>query len=154
MTLYLIKNTDSTCRIMRVLEGTVEGEIKKWFQPDTENGETMDDFSLERVGVAEYREIQESDLPQSKNYRNAWVDTGKVDIDLERAKPLQRGLMIQKMYERIEPDEFGERDLSETIAEIKAIDVSKAKNIDELYNLWPASIERRSGDRKYKIKRT
>ena len=131
--IYKLKNIDGSVSIMNIINTntTVEKEIEKL------------NFKVEK-----FDEIKESDIPKSKNYRNAW--NYDLNVDLEKAKPLQRKLMIQKMHERVAVDEFGEKDLNEIKSEILAINVYDAKTIDELYNMWPKSIEIRTDPRSYK----
>lgn len=89
-------------------------------------------------------------LPASRNWRNAWENnSGVVGVDLEKAKQCHQNLMVTKMYERITPDVFGEKDTSTTKAEILAIDFNAITSLEALYNTWPSSIELRSGGRSY-----
>lgn len=92
--------------------------------------------------------ILTEELPP-RNYRNAWEDYGTVKVNLEKAKPIQKRLAIQKAKERIPKDEWGNQDLTQVQAEIEALDFAAAATLDELYNTWPASIERRNGPRAY-----
>lgn len=97
----------------------------------------------------------EGGLPAHRTYRNAWalVD-GKVVIDLEKAKPLQKKWAAQKAYERCPVDLRGNpiaTELEKIDAEIEAIDWDAIKTLDELYNSFPASIDLRDGKRKYPV---
>lgn len=121
-------------------------------------GETVDE-AKERMGVKDldaqvpFKIVNVSDLPESRNYRDAW--TVDLKIDLEKAKKQQKRLMIAKMWSRVPRDEFGDYD-AETLAktkqeiiELKPV-IEKAKSIDEVYNTWAKSIDNRNGKRKYK----
>lgn len=98
--------------------------------------------------VVEIKEINPADLPASRNYRDAWKHN--LDIDLEKAKELQKRLMVQKAVERAQ-DDFGQVPQS-VKDEIAAIDTSTANDLTALYNMWPTSIERRNGKREYVVK--
>lgn len=92
-------------------------------------------------------------LPKNRTYRDAWTDkhpTYTVDIDVERAKEVQLDYMVSKAYERVpKVGVFKVQDFSKVTEEIEALDMDKIRTIDELYNTFPASIDRRSGNRKY-----
>lgn len=101
-----------------------------------------------------WRIVNTSDIPKSRNWRNAWTgenNTETVDIDLEKAKVLHKELMASKAKERIEKDLMGEQDFTKVKKEIEAIDLSKIKTLDELYNTFPKSIDKRPEKRKYKM---
>lgn len=101
---------------------------------------TMEELAEKVVpqGVT-YRIIATSDLPASRNWRNAWTDanpTDTVDIDLEKAKVEHIMLMQRK---------------NAPVAEVDTLRhaVQDVTTLTELYNIWPASIEKRSGTREY-----
>lgn len=69
---YAIKMTDGSVRIMRLIKGTVEESIAKW-----------DDSS----NVVSHKEITVDDLPQSREFRNAWdITDSVVDVDMPKAR--------------------------------------------------------------------
>jgi hypothetical protein len=93
----------------------------------------------------EWRIVEVEQLPASRNWRNAWTDaepTETVDIDLERAKTEHIELMRRVL--RVTP---------EIEAEIEALKpaIGAAATLTELYNIWPASAEKRSGARPYVV---
>lgn len=93
-----------------------------------------------------WRIVDVSDMPHSRNYRAAWTDenpTETVDVDLEKAKAVQKELMVQKAKERVSSDAFGQQDFSTVQAEMDAIDFDTITDLDTLYNTFPASIDRR-----------
>jgi hypothetical protein len=115
---------------------------------------TMEELAAKTVpeGLS-WSTVEEADLPISRNYRDAWVENGSVvDIDLEKAKPLQKGHMIRKASDRAR-DEFGNID-QQVIDEINALDVTSAADLTELYNMWPTSIDNRVEPRPYVIRQT
>lgn len=141
----------------RIVYTTAEGETAIVVPSPKFNG-TIEQLAKETVPEGlKWREITTGALPQSRNYRNAWTDaneTQTVDIDLEKAKQVQRDLMVQKLMERTPKDELGRVDTAfqdKVLAEIKAIDTEKAKDLTELYNMFPASIDKRSGEREYVV---
>lgn len=117
---------------------------------------TEEDFLLavaKRVvpeGVT-FKIIEESELPKSRNYRNAWEwDNDKAySISLDKAKELQKEMIVRKAKERIPRDEWGDQDLTTIKAELDALDIDNAKDLNELYNKWPKSIETRKSKRAY-----
>ena len=91
-------------------------------------------------------------IPTSRNYRMAWTDdnpTDTVDVDLERAKDVQKQLMIQKAQERVGKDDFNQQDFTVVKAEIEAISLKSVTSLEDLYNTFPASIDNRKDRRKY-----
>lgn len=116
---------------------------------------TMEELAKKDVPASfEWRIVEDSKIPASKNYRNAWTDanpTETVDVDLEKAKECQKALMVQKAHERVEADIMGNKDFSIVQAEIEAIDFTAIKDFDTLYNTFPASIDKRGGARKYEM---
>jgi multidrug efflux pump subunit AcrB len=139
----IFKNADGSCGVIIPAPEAMKGK----------DALTIEAIAAKDVPAGKkHRICTTAELPQSRNYRNAWTDdnpTQTVDIDLEKAKPIQRQLMIEKAMERTAKDEFGEQDLNTVKAEINAIDVNSATTLDELYNMWPASIERRQTPRSY-----
>jgi len=129
-----IKRTDGGISIMYCLSNDPAAEVAKIFN----NNEIVD-----------WSEIQEIDLPKSRNYRDAWDHDLK--IDLPKAKVIQKQLIVKKAYERIAADDFGRKDFTVVEDELKKLNIDQAKNIDELYNLWPLSIDNRTQTRKYEI---
>lgn len=112
------------------------------------------DFSPVFGEQLKWRIVDEKDLPASRNWRKAWTDkeaTQTVDIDLVMAKKEAKQLMLQKAKERVPADEFGAQDFTTVKKEIDALDFEAVTNLDELYNLWPASISTRKKAREYKV---
>lgn len=100
----------------------------------------------------EYEIIDSVEIPQSRNYRDAWKsENGKINIDLEKAKAAHKALIGIKARERVPFDAFGNQDLSAVMDEAKALEIEKAKNLTELYNKWPDSINNRLSDREYEV---
>lgn len=98
---------------------------------------------------ATWKVVDASEIPVSRTYRDAWTGLEDVSIDLEKAKQVQKGLMIAKAIERTPRDMFGQQDLTAVKAEIEAIDWSSVTTLDQVYNTWPASINVRQGNREY-----
>ena len=96
--------------------------------------------------------VDSSEIPVSRTYRNAWTGLDKVEVDLEKAKQVQKELMIAKAISRTPRDMFGGQDLTAVKAEIEAIDWTAVTTLNEVYNTWPASIENRHGTREYILK--
>lgn len=138
----------------RIIYTTEDGSVAV-ITPSPKWEGTLEELAEKDVPTGvEWRIADVSALPQSRNYRNAWTDTNPtetVDVDLEKAKDCQRKLIIQKAYERAESNEFGEKDLSTVKAELAEIDFDAISDFDTLYNTFPASIDKRSGTRKYVI---
>jgi pseudouridine-5'-phosphate glycosidase len=131
--MILIKRSDGGVTIKKIVDGDVDKEIKK----------TKERLEKKGIKVIGHEEVEK--LPQSRNYRDAW--THDLDIDLEKAKQIQKVLIEQKMYERTKT--LHEREIVKN--EILALDVDAAKNINQLYNIWPESIDMREKPRDYKL---
>jgi hypothetical protein len=118
---------------------------------------TLEELAAKDVPAGlEWRIVEATQLPASRNWRNAWTDanpTDTVDVDLEKAKQEHLNLMVSVAAERVQPNAFGQRDFSQVEAEIEALrpQVEAATTLTELYNLWPASISKRSGQREYVV---
>lgn len=133
MTAYLVKRKDGSISITTLIEGNMADEVQKW----TDSAE-----------VESFEELDVSKIPTSRNYRDAWVHNGDaVGIDLEKAKKCHKKLIGVKSRERIEMDEYGERDTSKVKEEAAALDIDGASTIKELYEKWPASIDIRKGSK-------
>lgn len=98
---------------------------------------------------AQWKVLDASEIPVSRTYRGAWTGLEEVSIDLEKAKLVQKGLMIAKAIERTPLDMFGQQDLTAVKAEIEAIDWTAITTLNEVYNTWPASINVRNETREY-----
>lgn len=98
------------------------------------------------------------DFPAMAAYRNAWTyDEGEVKEDFAKCKDIQKAWMCAKAQDRAERDALGglkQQSLAAITAEIEALeaDIEAAQNLTELYNIWPASIERRTGPREYAVR--
>lgn len=138
MSLYKIKYVDGSVGIMSLGKNA---KIKEEVAKLNEGHET--DI------VLGYSSMQESDIPKSRNWRNAWDHD--LSIDLEKAKEVQKELIVKKAHERVEKDAFGNQDFSDVQTELEQIDFDAIDNLDDLYNSWPASIDYRSGTRKYEV---
>lgn len=98
---------------------------------------------------ATWKVLDASEIPVSRTYRGAWTGLEEISIDLEKAKQIQKSLMIAKAVERAPRDMFGQQDLTAVKAEIEAIDWTAITTLNEVYNTWPASINVRQGTREY-----
>ncbi len=146
----------------RIVYTNTEGSVSvilpapEWFAPDEEgNVKTIEELAAKDVpqGLT-WRIVDVSALPASRNWRNAWTDanpTETVDVDLEKAKEAHKALMVAKALQRIQPDAFGQRDVSQVKAEIDALPVDAVTSLQDLYNLWPESIEKRTSTREYRM---
>lgn len=134
-------------RIVYEDNGKVKIEI-----PSPEYKGTMNELA-QMLGLSDYDIVSVTDLPASRNYRDAWKKDLSIDID--GAKEIQKKLMAKKALERIEPDMYGERDLAQVKQEIETLqaDLDAATTLTEVYNIFPASIERRKEPREYKVRR-
>lgn len=98
---------------------------------------------------AQWKILDASEIPENQTYRDAWTGLENISVDLEKAKLIQKELMIVKAVERTPRDMFGQQDLTAVKAEIEAIDWAAITTLNELYNTWPASIDVRQGTREY-----
>jgi hypothetical protein len=98
---------------------------------------------------AQWKILDASEIPVNRTYRDAWAGLEDISIDLEKAKEVQKKLMIVKAVERTPRDMFGQQDLTAVKAEIEAIDWAAVTTLNEVYNTWPASIDVRQDDREY-----
>jgi len=117
-----------------------------------ENGKPVPVYSDEKC---EYKIVTDSDLPVSRNWRDAWTldeNLTEIDVSLEKAKPIHRQLIQTKALERLPMDGFGRQDLTQVESELEALDIDGAASLTELYNMWPESIDLRSDDREYVVR--
>jgi hypothetical protein len=83
------------------LEQTLDYEVKKTFA-DT----TIDGVKVVRPKPLKWRIVDDTDFPTSKEFRTAWVDTGKMighDIDIVKRTILER-VRLQRVAELAECD--------------------------------------------------
>jgi hypothetical protein len=100
--------------------------------------------------------VERSSLPD-REYRNAWKQSGAaVVVDVERAKDLQKekilnasAVAIEKLDKQIQKAELSGKSAEEQSLsakknslknKIKAIDTSRAKDINELGAMWPSEL--------------
>lgn len=120
-----------------------------WFTPDEEgNVKTIEQLAEKDVPQGlPWRVVNVSALPTSRNWRNAWTDdqpTETVDVDLAKARQVHKSLMYAKAGERVSAI-----DMPNVLVEIAALPVDDAASLQELFNMWPARIEKRNGQREY-----
>lgn len=135
--IYKVKMNDSTVRIVySVGNDTIDNIISKWGEEQQTN-------------VLGYEQIDLADLPASRNYRDAWGHD--LTIDLNKAKEIHKKLIGKIANKRLPFDTFGNQDTSQVQSELSALQsqIDNAADLDELYNLWPASIETRQSPRSY-----
>lgn len=116
-----------------------------------------DQYELEEViskdvpEGASFLVVESDDLPKSRNYRNAWKYKNGVEIDIEIAKKEHKRLIKLKAKQRAPEDEVGQKDFTTIRAELSKLDIDGATTLNQLYNLWPKSINNRKERRKYEI---
>jgi hypothetical protein len=72
--LFCIKHKNGSISIMTALSDDAEGEIEKWSEND-------------RATILSWRKIKPTDLPDSREFRNAWCDvTAESCIDINHEK--------------------------------------------------------------------
>jgi len=108
---YLVKMNDKSIRILTLIEGTVEDAIAKW---------------IDSTDVEKFREISESDIPESRDFRAAWADeseSSSVDLDTQKVADIILEDMRVKRKEK-----FKELDAEF----IKALSINDQVKLDEL----------------------
>lgn len=98
---------------------------------------------------ATWKVVDSSEIPVSRTYRDAWEGLEHITINLEKAKEVQKKRIIALAQHRVPKDEFGQQDFTQVKAELAAINWEALTTLDEVYNTWVPSIERRSGERQY-----
>jgi len=160
-----IKRADGGVSLMSCVESAIvsekESPTKKEIKDfvDAQVAQSFPKFGIDGKPTGEvdesvilsWSEVDESDIPTVRNYRDAW--THGFEIDLEKAKAIQKDLIIRKAHERVEKDEFGVQDFSTVKKELAGIDFDSIKSVDDLYNTWADSIDNRKDKRKYDLKR-
>lgn len=147
---YLIQNNDDTVSIVHLIRDKKTGTFK----------ESIDDIvnnwvPEKRNKIKNILPLNDEDIPLKRNYRNSWQydeDSKKISIDIEKAIGCQVGIIIQKAHERCPKDSFGQTDFSQVEAELNDIDFKSIDNLDDLYNTFPKSIDKRL-DKNGKVKR-
>jgi virulence-associated protein VagC len=83
---YALKLNDDTVAIMVIIDPTVtvEDQISK-LHDDLKNK------------IVSFREISDNDIPSDRAFRNAWKDTGSIEVDLVRAKQIIRDKRDQSL---------------------------------------------------------
>lgn len=102
-----------------------------------------------------WRIIEDSELPD-RYFREAWEDTGKLSINMDKARAIQmnhirdlrNAALVPLDMEYMRADERGDVRRKQEIAEQKQVlrdlpetfDLSVAKTPEELKNLWPKEL--------------
>ena len=94
MNKYLLRHSDGHISILIIKEGTVEGEIAK-YSHDV------------KTSIISYRSLSDVDIPNSREFRNAWCDISqesKIDIHADKARNIlldnvreQRKFMLESL---------------------------------------------------------
>lgn len=166
----VFRNTNGSCGIIipsPKWEGTLEELAEKDVPFVEKKSDWTEDAEHEQGGYfvkvwseqLPWRIVTVDQIPSSRNWRNAWTDdntTKTVDVVLEKAKQEHPNLMLRVIRGRLE-QELPEWQLETAIAELKneiqttSIVVQKAKNLDELYNIWVKKHNKRQNNRKYSM---
>jgi len=101
----------------------------------------IDKSSWGELSPVAWRRIEKDEIPQDRYFRNAWKDTGQVEIDMQKAREIQRDeLRIERKphleqldVEYMKATEIGDKQQITEIAEIKQLlrDVTKDPRIEE-----------------------
>lgn len=109
-----------------------------------------------RITIASHRPGQLAELPSSRLYRNAWVDSGTVQVDMPKARDIQRQMMrvardplladLDTQYLRA--DEAKDQKAKDDIAVQKQIlrdvtadpAIEAATTPEELKAVWPEAL--------------
>ena len=75
-----IKMADGSVEIMTLISGTPEEAIAKWHPEKS-------------AKVTSFREVARAEIPQDRSFRNAWVDTGSIQVDMPKAREIVRNLL-------------------------------------------------------------
>lgn len=140
--LYVIKKTDNSVYVMRLIAGrNADGEVV-WPDPMDEIAKwPLDD----RKNVQSVIPIGVSDIPEDRYFRDAWVSGEKpIDIDMAKAQSVHmehiRKARNQKLQELdvetlkgidVQAEKQVLRDIPQTF------DLTVATTPEELKNLWP-----------------
>lgn len=140
--LVSINRTDGGISIMNIEDGyEAQEEVNKW-----EEGYKNSKRSL-GVKCASWRAIKKKDLPTDRYFRKAWIDNGKIEIDMNKAREVHmdkiRELRDEKLKELdietlkgndVQAQKQVLRDLPQTI------DLSTATTPEELKAIMPSEL--------------
>jgi len=133
--IYAIERSGGSVSIMRILlNSSIEEELAKWPEED-------------RASVVSYKEIDESEIPTDRHFREAWdydlkINMGKArDIHMDRIRAARdeklKALDIETMKGRdVQAEKQALRDIPQTL------DLSTATTPEELKALWPQELEK------------
>ena len=101
---------------------------------------------------AEYKIIKASDIPNDRDFREAWEYASGVDINLEKAKEVQRNRWRQarqpllqeldiKFLIASEQEDVGEiniiKEKKQILRDVTLTDLSSVNSLEELKEIWP-----------------
>lgn len=139
---------------MHIIYTNIDGTVSVLIPTD----EALETMTLEEIAIKDVPEGVEwrvvDKLPQSRNWRGAWVGDTDVDIDLERAKVEHKKLMFAQCYPRLPLGLSGQpkkSDVEQLEADIEAMDFSGVTSLQELYNTWISEFDGRSKEREYNM---
>lgn len=93
--------------------------------------------------ILSWREINEHEIPKDRTFRDAWKDTGKIEVEMNKAREIQMNKIREIRNERLtelDKKKYGpEFDIErQALRDIpQKFDLSTAKNPEELKILFP-----------------
>lgn len=131
----LIKRVDGGVSVMRLINGAdAATEVDKW-------------KTTYPNAYVSHREIDELDIPVTREFRNAWVDVtddNNINIDLSRAKEAQLAklrALRNKSLEKLDKEYIIALELGTAVQEIKAAKQQLRDITEGLKNLVVAGVD-------------
>ena len=149
----IIERADGGISVGDIGDFDPQQEYGKWLESATVHDQQLKPEEQDKKWLpAVMTAVHELKIPQSRNYRDAWKKEGtEISIDLEKAKPIQKALILMKAQERVEKDAIGRQDLSQVDEQILSLDIDNADSLTALYNKWPQCIDKRNEYREYEV---
>lgn len=91
-TKFALTLVDGSLAIMSFITKGFNSDGSVQFERDATDENLRAEFKKASLDVASYRPIVDADLPPSRDYRNAWIDTGKGPLkhDMAKARGIHR----------------------------------------------------------------
>lgn len=108
--------------------------------------------------IVSWREIDPSEKPLDRTFRDAWKDTGKIDVDMVKARDIQRDRIRAKRKPKLEAldieymkahEKADVLAMNRIVAQKQALrdapahpDIEAAQTPEALKNVWPAGLDK------------
>jgi hypothetical protein len=85
-----ITKSDGSVAIMHFVTKGLLNAAGAVFEREATDENINAEIAKAGIDAVSWRRIEMSEIPRDRTFRNAWVDTGKIDVDMPRAREIHR----------------------------------------------------------------